>query len=255
MPFMLSSPMAVLALKLLFSILALAVGARLLMTNATLSSESGIRGLAGALAGMFVGAKIGFLIQYPGVFLSEGAGWLLPFSGHSLPGVVIGGWIGLRLVAGIAERAMADALIPAAIATLFIYLLGATFWSLTEPGFGAPAQVWGIDFGDGVKRHPVALYGALALLPLLWGARWLSSWKLADGIASSALGCTWFGAAMLLGFLQPPFGAVLLLEQIHPRPALYPPGLSGEQWLCLLGVLVLAVRVWRGQRAVLLGNP
>lgn len=247
--------MAVLSLKLLFSVLALAVGARLVMTNAALSSESGIRGLAGVLAGTFVGAKIGFLLQYPAVFLAGGAGWFLPFSGHSLPGAVIGGWIGLRLVAGAGERAMADALIPGAIATLFIYLLGATFWSLTETGFGAPAPVWGIDFGDGVKRHPVALYGALILLPLLWGARFLSSWKLADGIASSVLGCAWFGAAMLLGFLQPPFGAVLLLEQIHPRPALYPPGLSGEQWLCLLAVLVLAVRVWRAQRAVLSRYP
>jgi phosphatidylglycerol:prolipoprotein diacylglycerol transferase len=255
MPGMLSSPMAVLSLKLLFSVLALAVGARLVMTNAALSSESGVRGLAGVLAGLFLGAKFGYLLQYPGVFLADGAGWFLPFSGHSLPGAVIGGWIGLRLVAGSGERAFADALIPGAIAILFIYQLGATFWSLTEPGFGAPALVWGIDFGDGVKRHPVALYGALILLPLLWCARWLSSWKLADGIAASVLGCTWFGASMLLGFLQPPFGAVLLLEQIHPRPALYPPGLSGEQWLCLLGVLVLAVRVWRAQRAALSRNP
>lgn len=193
-------------------------------------------------------------MQYPGVVLADGAAWFLSFSGHSLPGAVIGGWIGLRLVAGSAERVMADALVPVVGVILFIFLCGATFWGLTEPGFGAPAQVWGVDFGDGVKRHPVSLYGLLVLVPMLWTARWLMSWKLAVGMVSSVIGCTWFGATMLLGFLQPPFGAVLLLEQIHPRPALYPPGLSGEQWLCLLGVLVLAVRVWRAQRTVLLSH-
>jgi hypothetical protein len=53
------------------------------------------------------------------------------------------------------------------------------------------------------------------------------------------VGAACFGVWFLLGFLKPPFGPVLMLEAVYPRPMLYSPGFTGEQWLCLLALPVL----------------
>ena len=83
------------------------------------------------------------------------------------------------------------------------------------------------------------LYDAAAMAALLWVAQHARAAGFAPGLRVAMVGAAGFGVWFLLGFLKPPFGPILLLEAIYPRPALYAPGLTGEQWLCLLALLVL----------------
>ncbi len=272
---MLSSPFAALALKLLVAALALILASRFAGGVALWRAPVAQRGLGGLLAGALIGAKLGFGLHYPGAWLGETASPWFAVSGLSVPGACAGGALGLVLAARRRAPALADLLMPPTLLILLVLDLGAVTWSLTEPGFGAAAQRWGINFGDGIPRHPVMLYDALALVALWWAAQrartqsaeatWPASATdatadgqgtaggqpfeaslsaglgLAPGLVASMVGAGCFGVWFLLGFLKPPFGPLLMLEAIYPRPALYWPGLTGEQWLCLVALLPLSV--------------
>ncbi len=243
---MFSSPLALLVLKSLFVMLAFATVLRIVKGAAPLSSPQGLRGLAGAIAGAAIGAKAGFVLQFPALLLGADppSAWMV-LAGMSGPGAVAGAALGLNLTGGERAAHMAEALLPAMFAAVLILDLGAPFWSLTESGFGAPAGRWGIDFGDGVMRHPVMLYDAGAMLGLIWVARATRDAGDSAAVRVGMLAGACFGCWFLLGFLKPPYGPILLLEAVYPRPAFYPPGLTGEQWLCLAATLWLGGGAWR----------
>ena len=269
MPPMLSSPNAILALKLLFLCLAFVVGARLAVravsglagkvgggvaggpgANGSEAEMSAGNVVAGVVLGALAGAKIVHAASYPEL-VAIGASsefWILA-AGYSLPGALAGAWIGLILAAPGRAGEWADAFLPAIISMLLIVDAGALIWSLTEPGYGIPARYFGINFGDGVRRHPVMLYDAAFLALMLWGNRVLQrqGWSV-DGLRSCLLWAGYFAAVLLMAFLKPPFGPVLLLEKIHLRPHLYAPGLTAEQWLCIAvagGLAVAAIGIFR----------
>ena len=256
---MLSSPNAILALKFLFLTLAFVTGARLtalavaresLATGGLESSAAG-RVLAAAVLGAVTGAKLVFAAGFPALWAGEEMHgiWVLA-AGFSVPGALAGLWLGLWLAAPARTGVWADTLTPAVIAMLLIVDAGATLWSLSEPGFGAPARHWGVDFGDGVRRHPVMLYDAAFLLAMWWANRTLQhqGWSM-PGLRASVLWGSYFAASLLLAFLRPPFGPALLLEKIQITPYMYAPGLTAEQWLCIAVSAVLAVAsvrvLWR----------
>lgn len=54
-------------------------------------------------------------------------------------------------------------------ATVAVGRLGCFFAGLGDYTYGTPTSLpWGVDFGDGVHRHPVQLYEALAMAAM-WG--------------------------------------------------------------------------------------
>ena len=266
---MLSSPNAILALKLLFFSLAFVVGARLagraasgLTGNVRGGAAGGPGGsgsqaetsagnvIAAVVLGALAGAKIVHAANYPALLTVEAPSvfWVLA-AGFSVPGALAGAWLGLMLAAPRRAGEWADAVLPAIIWMLLIVDAGTLLWSLTEPGYGIPARHFGINFGDGVRRHPVMLYDAACLALMLWGNRVLQrqGWDL-EGLRSCVLWAGYFAAALLMAFLKPPFGPVLLLEKIHLRPHLYAPGLTAEQWLCIAvaaGLAVAAIGIYR----------
>ena len=249
---MMTSPALVLSLKLLFVLLAVAGGLRCAgrVNQARLwQSDEGLRALGAMLAGAVLGAKLGFTLQYPQLMLAALAGehevlWIA-VAGNSVPGAAIGAAAGLMLALPGRAAVFGAALLPGLFACLLILDGGALVWSLTEAGFGAPAQRWGIDFGDGVSRHPVMLYDAAAMVGLTWAARVARDAGLEPALRNCLIGGACFGIWFLLGFLKAPFGPVLMLEAVAPLPVVYRPGFTGEQWLSLLVLLGLG---WHGVR-------
>ena len=245
---MLSSPNAVLLLKLLFCMLALIAGGRWAQRAVGgMDSVTVARTFGALLAGAFVGAKLTFVAQFPGlvVHYEPGKFWMLA-AGHSVPGALAGAWAGGLLAARDRTAVLADALTPALLLALLILDAGSHFWSLSEPGHGAPARLLGFNFGDGMLRHPVMWYDAACLGLMLWAHGALARHGVTvPGLRASVLWGAWFGSALLLAFLKPPFGPILLVEQVHPRASLYPPGLTAEQWLCVFAAGALA---WQSVR-------
>ncbi len=244
---MLTSLPLVLTLKLLFMLLALAAALRCAGRVDHLrvwQSDEGLHGLAAALAGAMLGAKAGFALQYPQLVFGFEAGALWTVAaGNSAPGAVAGAAAGLVLALRSRAAVFGVALLPGLFAGLLILDLGAVVWTLSEAGFGAPARRWGVNFGDGVSRHPVMLYDAAAMAGLIWAARVGSGAALSPGVRISVMGSACFGIWFLLGFLKAPFGPVSMLEAVSPQPAIYRPGFTAEQWLCLLVLMRLMLHL------------
>ena len=122
------------------------------------------------IIGAGLGNKLLHQLQHPEQWSMITSHWQLIFSGQSLLGGLIGGWLGVELVKyylgiKIHRRCLRGAFVcchrPWAHRLLFA--------GLNEDTYGAATDVpWGINLGDGVNRHPAPLYEALwALVALL----------------------------------------------------------------------------------------
>jgi phosphatidylglycerol:prolipoprotein diacylglycerol transferase len=90
--------------------------------------------------------------------------------GHSVAGAVAGGIIGVELFKygkGIRGSTGAQFVAPLA-AGIAVGRLGCFFSGMPDYTYGtATTMPWGVDFGDGVPRHPVQLYESAAMLLFL----------------------------------------------------------------------------------------
>ncbi len=90
--------------------------------------------------------------------------------GHSIAGAVAGGIVGVEMfkfARGIRGSTGAQFVAPLA-AGIAVGRLGCFFAGLPDYTYGTPTSLpWGVDFGDGVPRHPVQLYESAAMLLFL----------------------------------------------------------------------------------------
>lgn len=148
--------------------------------------------LTAALIGIVV-ARAGYLetvpkrspFTDPGYFIALGLGGLFgailvgslnlnlagTFAvGHSIAGGIVGGIVGVELykwlnnIRGSTGRAFVAPL----AAGIAVGRLGCFFAGLPDYTYGIPTALpWGVDFGDGIPRHPVQLYESGAMLVFL----------------------------------------------------------------------------------------
>ena len=90
--------------------------------------------------------------------------------GHSIAGAVAGGIVGVelfKLVQGVRGSTGGQFVAPLALG-ISVGRLGCFFAGLPDYTYGTPTDLpWGVDFGDGVARHPVQLYESAAMLLFL----------------------------------------------------------------------------------------
>lgn len=94
--------------------------------------------------------------------------------GHSIAGAIAGGVAAVELykwLRGIRGSTGLPFVGPLALG-IAIGRLGCFFAGLPDYTYGTPTHLpWGVDFGDGIRRHPVQLYEAATMLLFL--AFWL----------------------------------------------------------------------------------
>lgn len=130
---------------------------------------------AAALVGGAAGAKLVEWALHPSLFAA--AGWGALVSGRTILGGLLGGWLGVAVAKrrmGLSGRRGNALAAPIALGLLLgrigCFLNGCCYGTAT----GLP---WGVDFGDGIRRHPTQLYeaafalAALVALRLPWGRR------------------------------------------------------------------------------------
>lgn len=176
-----------------------------------------------AILGALAGAKlVHWTNEIPHVLAHAGEleTWV---GGKSMVGALIGGTFAVELVKrrlGIARRT-GDVYVFPLIVSIAIGRLGCFAAGLADHTYGSATTLpWGVDFGDGILRHPTQLYEVAFLMAL--GA-WIAGSRALDreGARFDAFFFAYLGARFALDFLKP-----------YPRIG----GLCGTQIWCLLAI-------------------
>jgi len=184
--------------------------------------------VVGCILGAAIGNKLVFWIEMPHLWHSAAPDWRLIASGQSIVGGLLGGLLGVEIakkLAGI-TRSTGDQFILPLVAGTVVGRIGCFMAGLHDGTYGVPTALpWGVDFGDGIPRHPTQVYDmlfALAMGALLWQRRAVLA-------RSNGLAFKLYLAAYLAWRL--------LVDAIKPVPYAYAFGLSGIQLVCALALL------------------
>lgn len=195
-----------------------------------IESKNRIWIIVGAIFGALIGSRLLGSLERPyELFLTDEL-LLYIYSNKTVVGGFLGGLIGVELVKKIIgeKSASGDLFVYPIILALCIGRLGCFSMGVYEETYGVATSLpWGMNLGDGLSRHPVALY-EIAFLVLLW----LMLRKLHNNysLQNGALFKLFMIAYLLFRFI---------IEFIKPHYTLSI-GLSSIQLACLLGLLYYA---------------
>jgi len=192
--------------------------------------------VASAIAGAALGSKALHVLEHLPTLWAQGAAadWL---GGKSVLGGLIGGTLaveaGKRVVGW--RPSTGDAWVPALAVGLVIGRAGCQVSGLWDQTYGTPTALpWGWNYGDGVPRHPVALY-EMALVALAWLG--VARWRIqAPGARFSAFLAAYCAIRLGLEFLKPPFGPHTAAELAGTLPVARYAGLTAIQWTAGAGL-------------------
>lgn len=187
--------------------------------------------IAAASIGALLGSRfLGLLEEIPISQLT----WrnLLFPGGKTIVGGLLGGWLAVEIAKRfkhIHSRTGDLFVVPLCIG-IAIGRIGCFLAGLADDTFGTSTHLpWGVDFGDGISRHPTQLYEILFLALLAFALRRYNSHPHPEG-ATFRL----FVAAYLTWRLA--------IDFIKPQPDHY--GLNLIQWACLAGLFALAPSIF-----------
>jgi prolipoprotein diacylglyceryltransferase len=221
-------------LHALFEAAAYAVGFRLFLRErrrralpALADRESSLAIGIGAILGAALGAKIAYWLYDPVYAFAGFPDWVHLLQGKSIIGALLGGLAGVEIAKKLdgVRGSTGDAFVWPLMLGMAIGRIGCFLSGLDDHTAGNPTSLpWGVDFGDGVPRHPTQLYevaflGALAAL-FAWRGDRLR--RPGDRFR-----------AFMVGYLA----YRLCIESIRPIPFHYFGLLSGLQLLCVGGLL------------------
>jgi len=225
------------AIHTLFEIAAYFVGFRLFLYQRRRLSlpaladtdHSLVIGVA-AISGAALGAKLGYWLEDPHNAFAGFPDWRHLLEGKTIVGALLGGLAAVEAAKhalGV-RQSTGDAFALPLLIGIAIGRIGCFLAGLDDHTYGNPTTLpWGVDFGDGVARHPTQLYeiAFLAIVLLVLHARREVLVQPGDQFR-----------AFMIAYL----GFRLLIDFIKPMPALYFGVLSGIQLLCIGGLVYYA---------------
>ncbi len=125
--------------------------------------------IVAAVIGAALGSKLLYLLEDPAETLHRWTDFQYLWGGKTVVGAILGGTIAVELMklhSGIRTRTGDLFAIPLCIG-IAIGRIGCLLAGKQDDTFGSPTLLpWGIDLGDGVKRHPVQIYEMIAMIVL-----------------------------------------------------------------------------------------
>jgi len=178
--------------------------------------------IVAAILGAAIGSKVLGWAEDPAELARHWRDWQYMLGGKTIVGGLLGGtmaveWIKARI--GITRRTGDLFAIPLAVG-IAIGRIGCWIAGLPDRTFGSPTALpWGIDLGDGMRRHPVQLYEIVFLAALALAlARLRTAPFLREGDLYRVFLIAYLGWRLCIDFLK-------------PEPAFA--GLSAIQWTCV----------------------
>lgn len=190
------------------------------------SREHAIAVAAGAIIGAALGSKLSWWLYDPAYAFAGFPDWRHLLEGKSIIGALLGGLCGVELAKRLdgVRGSTGDAFVLPLMAGMVVGRIGCFLAGLDDHTYGNPTTLpWGVDFGDGVPRHPTQLYEIGFLLA--WGALLATRWQGFERDGDRF-------RAFMVGYLA----YRLLIEWIRPIPLHYLGVFSGLQLLCLAGL-------------------
>lgn len=185
--------------------------------------------IVAAAAGALVGSRVLAVLEHLDRFAQAGPReWLLLLmSDKTIVGGLLGGLIGVELAKRLLgeRKRSGDLFAYPLIAAIAVGRMGCFLLGVRDGTVGDPSRLpWALDQGDGIARHPTALYEMAFLISLAFGLRAVERRReLREG-------------ALFALFLSAYLAWRLAVEFIKPVDALAG-GLSAIQWSCILGLL------------------
>jgi len=198
----------------------------------TASQRSSIS--VGALVGALAGAKLLVMAQHIDLL---GQDWrlfaLMMLQGKTIVGALLGGLMGVEITKKIigVRRSTGDSFVYSVLWGTAIGRVGCFLTGLSDRTYGTATNLpWGVDFGDGILRHPTQLYEIAFLVLLFFVLRGCDSARekphrlsLWEGDLFKIYMIAYLGFRFCIDFIKPEF-----------RPLL---GLSAIQIACFAGLI------------------
>lgn len=181
--------------------------------------------IIGAILGAFLGSRIMAIIENP-VFIQHSSSIITILNSKTIMGGLFGGLLGVELAKKkIGEKkSSGDLFVFPIILGIFIGRIGCFLSGIKEFTYGRETTFFiGMNLGDGLKRHPIALYELLFLFFLfvyLWKLR---DKKMEQGLLFQYFMIYYFAFRFCIEFLKPNVFFIF--------------GLSSIQVLCLICML------------------
>jgi phosphatidylglycerol:prolipoprotein diacylglycerol transferase len=188
-----------------------------------ISSSNRLSIILGAAIGALLGSRIVGLLENPLVDISA-SNLIQLYNVKTIMGGLFGGLMGVEIAKRIIKesRSSGDLFTLPIIVGIFIGRIGCFLSGTNEFTYGTTTSfITGMDLGDGLQRHPIALY-ELVFLVLLFIL--LSRMNNQDNFQNGLL-----FKIFMLGY----FAFRFLIEFIKPN-VFFLLGLSSIQWLCII---------------------
>lgn len=187
----------------------------------SISSNNRLSIIIGAVFGALLFSRLFAFLENPPLHYEQG--WLLLLNNKTIMGGLFGGLLGVELSKKIIgeKHSSGDLFTLPIILGVIIGRIGCFLSGIKEFTYGKQTDIFlGMDLGDGLSRHPSALYEVFFLILLFFLIKKLRNRKLPNGSYFKIFMVSYFTFRFGIEFLKPNDYLVL--------------GLSSIQYLCLI---------------------
>ena len=169
-----------------------------------ISDENRLWILLGAMVGALIGSRLVAVLESP-QYLSQVTLMTL-YQSKTVAGGFLGGLIGVEIVKKTIKVNIAsgDLYVVPIIIAVFVGRIGCFLSGVNEPTFGNETRFFtGMDLGDGIKRHPTALYEMFFMVVLFILFYLIKNKKLINGDRFKLFMVLYFTYRFLVEFIKP----------------------------------------------------
>lgn len=194
-------------------------------SNDSISKTNKLSIILGAMIGAFIGSRFCALLENP-VVPTNITYLITILNSKTIMGGLFGGLLGVEIAKKIIgeKQSSGDLFVFPIIAGIFIGRIGCFLSGINEFTYGKETSFFmGMNLGDGLKRHPIALYELIFLILLFLFLKQLKTKNLRTGLLFQYFMISYFAFRFCIEFLKPNIFFI--------------GGLSSIQILCLICML------------------